>query len=71
MIINIFLFCCFLSCFFLGINLNDPVAYHNRAVAYYCLKQYDRAWGDVNMVKEIGATVNPEVIKMLKEATEK
>ena len=53
----------------IGINSNDPVAYHNRAVAYYCLKLYDKAWGDVNMVKEIGATVNPEIIKMLKEAT--
>ena len=53
----------------IGINSNDPVAYHNRAVAYFGLKQYDRAWGDVNMVKEIGATVNPEIIKMLKEAT--
>ena len=53
----------------IGINSNDPVAYHNRAVAYYCLKQYDQAWGDVNMVKEIGATVNPEVLRMIKEAT--
>ena len=53
----------------IGINSNDPVAYHNRAVAYFGLKQYDRAWGDVNMVKEIGATVNPEIIRMLKEAT--
>ena len=52
----------------ISINSNDPVAYHNRAVSYYCLKQYDMAWVDVNMVKEIGATVNPEVIKMLKEA---
>jgi len=55
----------------IGINSNDPVAYHNRAVAYFGLKQYDRAWGDVNMVKEIGATVNPEIIRMLKEATGK
>ena len=55
----------------IGINSNDPVAYHNRAVAYCCLKQFDRAWGDVNTVKEIGATVNPEIIKMLKEATGK
>jgi len=53
----------------IGINTNDPVAYHNRAVAYYCLKLYDKAWGDINTVKEIGATVNPEIIKMLKEAT--
>jgi len=53
----------------IGINPNDPVAYHNRGVAYFGLKQYDRAWGDVNMVKEIGATVNPEIIKMLKDVT--
>ena len=52
----------------IGINSNDPVAYHNRAVAYYCLKEYDKAWGDVNMVKEIGGTVNPEVIRVLEEA---
>src|ERR1035438_8721384 len=43
----------------IGINPNDPVAYHNRAVAYFGLKQNDQAWGDVNMVKEIGAKVNP------------
>jgi tetratricopeptide (TPR) repeat protein len=55
----------------IGLNPNDPVAYHNRAVAYFGLKQYDKAWGDVNMVKEIGATVNPEVLKMLKEVTGK
>jgi tetratricopeptide (TPR) repeat protein len=51
----------------IGINSNNPVAYHNRAVAYFGLKQFDRAWADVNMVKEIGATVNPEIIRMLKE----
>jgi len=55
----------------IDLSPNDPVAYHNRAVVYFSLKQYDRAWGDVNMVKEIGATVNPEIIRMLKEATEK
>jgi len=55
----------------IGISVNDPVAYHNRAVAYFCLKEYDRAWGDVTMVKEIGATVNPEIIRMLEEATGK
>jgi len=54
----------------IGINSNDPVAYHNRAVSYYGLKLYDKAWGDVNMVREIGATVNPEIIRMLKEATD-
>jgi tetratricopeptide (TPR) repeat protein len=53
----------------IGINPNDPVAYHNRAVAYYGLRLYDKAWGDVNIVQEIGATVNPEFIQMLKEAT--
>ena len=53
----------------IGINPNDPVAYHNRAVAYYGLRLYDKAWADINMVKEIGATVNPEIIRMLKEAT--
>ncbi len=43
---------------------------------YKIRRPYDEAsgiswlWGDVNMVKEIGATVNPEIIRLLKEVTE-
>jgi len=53
----------------IDLSPNDPVAYHNRAVVFYQFKEYDRAWEDVRKVQKIGATVNPEIIRMLKEAT--
>ena len=53
----------------IDLSPNDPVAYHNRAVVLYQFKEYDKAWDDVRKVQKIGATVNPEIIRMLKEAT--
>ncbi len=53
----------------IDLSPNDPVAYHNRAVVFYQFKEYDKAWGDVRKVQKIGATVNPEIIHMLKKAT--
>jgi Flp pilus assembly protein TadD len=53
----------------IDLSPNDPVAYHNRAVVYYQFEEYAKAWDDVHRVQKIGATVNPEIIRMLKEAT--
>ena len=48
---------------------SSTVLKHNRAVVFYQLKEYEKAWDDVRKVQKIGATVNPEIIQMLKEAT--
>ena len=53
----------------IDLSPNDPVAYHNRAVVFYQFKEYDKAWDDVHKVQKIGATVNPEIIRMLKEVS--
>jgi len=48
----------------------DPryaAAYINRAVVYYELGQYDKAWGDVHKAEELGAIVNPGFVSALKK----
>jgi len=44
-------------------------AYNNRGIAYFNMKEYDKAWSDVHTVEQIGGTVDPDFIKMLKQAT--
>jgi tetratricopeptide (TPR) repeat protein len=51
------------------INPKDTEAYNNRAVSYFQLKEYDKAWGDVDKAEELGAAVNPQLISALKQVT--
>ncbi len=53
------------------LNPANPAGYHNRAVCYYQLKEYDKAWEGVLKAEELGAKVNPEFMRMLKEVTGK
>lgn len=54
-----------------SIELNPKFApaFEYRAVSYYNLKQYQKAWDDVHQVERLGAAVNPEFIKVLKNAS--
>ena len=45
-------------------------AYNNREIVYYKLKEYDKAWADVNTVKAIGGTIDPYFIEDLKKASD-
>jgi tetratricopeptide (TPR) repeat protein len=44
-------------------------AYYNRAVAYYYMKEYDKAWDDVYKTQSLGNQVHPGFLKALREAS--
>jgi Flp pilus assembly protein TadD len=44
-------------------------AYSNRAVLYYHLSDYDKAWADVHKAKELGVEESPRFIERLQEAS--
>ena len=44
-------------------------AYNNRAVAYYYMKEYDKAWDDVYKTQSLGNQVHPGFLKALREAS--
>jgi tetratricopeptide (TPR) repeat protein len=44
-------------------------AYHNRAVSHYYIKDYDKAWADVRKCVELGGKANPNLVRLLREAT--
>lgn len=48
---------------------NSGILYYRRGIAYYYDKQYGKAWEDVHKAEELGATVNPDFIKTLKQAS--
>jgi Tfp pilus assembly protein PilF len=43
-------------------------AYSNRAVIYYHLSHYNKAWADVHKADELGVDVNPRFIQRLMES---
>ncbi|MFH1189704.1 MAG: tetratricopeptide repeat protein [Candidatus Omnitrophota bacterium] len=51
------------------INPRHAGAYHNRAVAYFLLQDYDKSWDDVHKLREGGADIHPEVLKGLKASS--
>ncbi|HHT9125137.1 MAG TPA: tetratricopeptide repeat protein [Candidatus Brocadiia bacterium] len=53
----------------LEINPRYAEAYYNRAVAYYYKGEYDKAWEDVHKAQGLGYQVNPEILKLLSEAS--
>jgi hypothetical protein len=46
-------------------------AYYNRAVGYYQLKLYDKAWADVHKAQDLGVKVNSDFMEALKNASGK
>jgi tetratricopeptide (TPR) repeat protein len=44
-------------------------AYNNRGLAYYQLKEYKKAWADVNTIKAVGGTVDPYFLEDLKKVS--
>lgn len=40
-------------------------AYDARANAYYALREFDKAWADVNMCRQLGGTPNPGLLENL------
>ena len=53
----------------LKLNSKFAEAYNNRAIVYYTLKEYDKAWGDLNRARASGFLVNPDFLKALEEAS--
>jgi len=47
-----------------GITVN---AYYSRGLAYYEIKEYDKAWADVHKVEELGSFVNHRFLADLKQ----
>jgi tetratricopeptide (TPR) repeat protein len=50
-------------------NPNLAQVYSNRAAAYFGKQEYDKAWQDVHQAEELGYTVNPEFLALLKKAS--
>ena len=53
----------------LEINPHYYVAYQNRAIDYYYLKEYVNAWADVHKARELGASIDPGFMSALKKAS--
>ena len=51
------------------INPSYCLAYNMRADTYTRMKEYNKAWQDINKLKELGCTVVPEVMGELKKAS--
>lgn len=45
------------------------VAYGNRAATFFHMGRYDRAWEDVRECRRLGGTPNPELVRLLRQAT--
>ena len=45
-----------------------PEVYAARAVVYYNLKDYDRAWNDVRKAQKLGDKMDEGFLKQLREA---
>ena len=44
-------------------------AYHNRARSYCSLKEYDKAWADIEKCRQLGGRPDPEFLKTLTQAS--
>jgi tetratricopeptide (TPR) repeat protein len=53
------------------INPEDSYAYKNRGIAYYAIKEYDKAWADVHKAEKLGNSVEPRLLELLEEALKK
>ena len=51
------------------INPRYADAYHNRGVAYFSKREYEKAWDDVHKTESLGSRVNPEFLQALREAS--
>ena len=46
-----------------------PGAYTNRAIAHYARGDYDAAWSDVKTRQRLGGKMNPEFLRLLRNAS--
>jgi tetratricopeptide (TPR) repeat protein len=53
------------------INRGNVEAYASRAAVYYLLRQFDKAWADVQKAEGLGGPVNPKLISVLKASMDK
>ena len=53
------------------IDPNNGEAYYIRAVTYYHLKEYDKAWDDAHKSEKLGYAVNSEFMNALKKVSSK
>jgi Tfp pilus assembly protein PilF len=44
-------------------------AYYNRSIVYYFKKDYNNAWADIKKCRDLGKTVNPSFLELLKKAS--
>jgi tetratricopeptide (TPR) repeat protein len=51
------------------LNPDNGYAYNNRAVLYFQLQEYDKAWADVKSSESSGYAVNPRFISDLQKAS--
>jgi tetratricopeptide (TPR) repeat protein len=49
------------------INPIDMLAYWNRAVAYFLVKEYDKSWKDIKKAQDLGYNVHPKFLEDLRK----
>jgi hypothetical protein len=52
-------------------NPNIPLAYYNRAVAYYKNKNYDKSWEDIYKAQAMGFKPDPRFMESLQKESER
>jgi tetratricopeptide (TPR) repeat protein len=55
--------------FAIVINPRNTGAIHNRAVAYYLTKNYDKSWEDVYRLRAQGADIHPQILAQLQQVS--
>jgi tetratricopeptide (TPR) repeat protein len=55
----------------IDINTFYVKAYNNRELAFYMMKEYDKAWSDVHTVEKIGGAIDSNFIETLRKASGK
>jgi len=51
------------------VNPRFALGYYSRAQAYLSLKEYDKAWADIQQVRALGYQPDPSLLKALQEAS--
>lgn len=51
------------------IDPRSGLGYAGRAIAYYSLRDYGKAWGDVYKAQGLGFQIRPEFLKALRKAS--
>jgi len=53
----------------LEVRPNQAGIYHNRAIAYYYKKEYDKSWEDIRQCQKLSGVIDPAFLNKLEAAS--